>query len=191
MDPQLKDYINKQQIKFNATQNKTIIQIDDELQQLIQRAQSGQLTPEEYSNSTFTISNLGSSGIDEFTAIINPPNSAILAVGAIERQVQVVENDLMAIQSIMKLTLVCDHRVIDGAQGAAFLKELKELLSYQMDDGYLIFDKSLIMETKNTNILYNGSHMGLGEDRRKPEYRRIESTFWMLKILVNLEKNDR
>lgn len=107
---------------------KGIVRIDRELAALIDKARSGKLQPEEYSGATFTISNLGSYGIDEFTAIINPPGSAILAIGAIRRQPVVQPDDSLAIRSLMSLTLSCDHRVIDGAVGALFLKDLKEYL---------------------------------------------------------------
>ena len=86
------------------------------------------LTPEEYTGATFTITNLGSFGIEEFTAIINPPGSAILAVGAIRREPVVEANDQVGVRSNMKLTLSCDHRVIDGAVGARFLNDLKEIM---------------------------------------------------------------
>ena len=108
--------------------NKGIMQIDDELRGLIQKAQNNRLDPQEYTGATFTISSLGSYGIEEFTAIINPPGSAILAVGAIRKEPVVTENDDIAIHSNMALTLSCDHRVIDGAVGAAFLADLKKML---------------------------------------------------------------
>jgi pyruvate dehydrogenase E2 component (dihydrolipoamide acetyltransferase) len=104
---------------------KGILQIDDELKTLIDKAKNNKLDPEEYTNSTFTISNLGSFGIDEFTAIINPPGSAILAVGMI-KETPVVENGEIVIKPIMKMTLSSDHRVIDGALAAAFMKDLKD-----------------------------------------------------------------
>ena len=108
--------------------NKGIAQIDDELRVLIQKAQSNRLEPQEYTGATFTISSLGAFGIEEFTAIINPPGSAILAVGAIRKEPVVNEQDDIEIHSKMALTLSCDHRVIDGAVGAAFLTELKAML---------------------------------------------------------------
>lgn len=104
---------------------KGILQIDDELKTLIDKAKNNKLDPEEYTNATFTISNLGSFGIDEFTAIINPPGSAILAVGMI-KETPVVENGEIFIKPIMKMTLSSDHRVIDGALAAAFMKDLKD-----------------------------------------------------------------
>lgn len=108
--------------------NKGIVQIEQDLKELIQKARSNALKPEEYTGATFTISNLGSFGVEEFTAIINPPGSAILAVGEIKREPVVGENDAILIKSIMKMTLSCDHRVIDGSAGAAFLTELRDML---------------------------------------------------------------
>ena len=108
--------------------HKGIRQIDSELAELIGKAQQGTLQPEAYSDATFTISNLGSFGIEEFTAIINPPGSAILAVGEIARVQRFDENDRPEMVSAMTLTLSCDHRVIDGAVGAAFLKDLVDMM---------------------------------------------------------------
>ena len=107
---------------------KGIIAIDAELADLVERARAGRLAPEEYAGAGFTISNLGMSGIDEFTAIINPPGSAILAVGAVRKEVVVAENDAMVVRQRMRMTLSCDHRVIDGSVGAAFLRELADML---------------------------------------------------------------
>jgi pyruvate dehydrogenase E2 component (dihydrolipoamide acetyltransferase) len=107
---------------------KGLLAIEQELQGLIERAKSGKLQSSEYTGATFTISNLGSFGIDQFTAVINPPGSAILAVGRAARQPAIDANDELVIQTQMKLTLSCDHRVIDGAVGAQFLGELKGLL---------------------------------------------------------------
>lgn len=107
---------------------KGIIAIDTELGDLVERARAGKLAPEEYAGATFTISNLGMSGIDEFTAIINPPGSAILAVGAVRKEVVVADNDAMVVRQRMRVTLSCDHRVIDGAVGAAFLRELADMI---------------------------------------------------------------
>ena len=108
--------------------NKGIVQIDEELRVLIEKARSETLTPEEYSGATFTISSLGSYGIEEFTAIINPPGSAILAIGEIKRVPVVQQDDVIQIKSVMKLTLSCDHRVIDGSVGAEFLTELRDMM---------------------------------------------------------------
>jgi pyruvate dehydrogenase E2 component (dihydrolipoamide acetyltransferase) len=108
--------------------NKGVVTIDQELKLLIQKAGDGKLAPEEYTGATFTISNLGSFGIEEFTAIINPPGAAILAVGEIKKTVVVNSDDEIDIAQIMKMTLSCDHRVVDGATGGRFLYELKRII---------------------------------------------------------------
>ena len=107
---------------------KSLTQIDSELKALVEKTHAGSLTSADYANSTFTISNLGSFGIDEFTAIINPPNSAILAVGKISKQPVVGDDEKIQIHQCMALTLSCDHRLIDGAIGAIFLTDLKEMI---------------------------------------------------------------
>jgi pyruvate dehydrogenase E2 component (dihydrolipoamide acetyltransferase) len=111
---------------------KGIVAIDAELADLVERSRAGKLAPEEYSGATFTISNLGASGIEEFTAIINPPGSAILAVGAVRKEAVVEAGDAIVVRQRMHLTLSCDHRVIDGAVGAAFLRELADMLEDPM-----------------------------------------------------------
>ena len=108
--------------------NKGVVAIDDELKVLIKKAGDGKLSPDEYTGATFTISNLGSFGIEEFTAIINPPGAAILAVGSIAKSVVVNEQDEIDVAQVMKMTLSCDHRVIDGAAGGRFLFELKQII---------------------------------------------------------------
>ena len=108
--------------------NKGIVQIDTELKALIQKARDGKLQPDEYTGATFTISNLGSFGVEEFTAIINPPGSAILAVGEIVKTLVPVEDDEIEVAQMMKMTLSCDHRVIDGAAGGRFLHDLKAIV---------------------------------------------------------------
>lgn len=95
--------------------------------ELIEKAKSGKLKPDEYSRGTFTITNLGMFGIDEFTAIINPPESAILAVGKIDR-VPVAEGESIVIKPVMVLSLTYDHRVIDGAPAAQFLQRIKQIM---------------------------------------------------------------
>lgn len=112
-------------VRFADT--KSLSQIAGEVKTLAQKAKDKKLQPSEWEGSTFTISNLGMFGIDEFTAIINPPDSCILAVGGIS-QVPVVKNGAIVPGNIMKVTLSCDHRVVDGATGAAFLQTLKSLL---------------------------------------------------------------
>jgi pyruvate dehydrogenase E2 component (dihydrolipoamide acetyltransferase) len=106
---------------------KTLTQINAEVQYLAARAKDKKLQPEEMQGNTFTISNLGMFGVDEFTAIINPPDACILAVGGISEQA-VVRDGKIEIGHIMKVTLSCDHRVVDGATGAQFLQTLKSLL---------------------------------------------------------------
>ncbi|MEP7267119.1 MAG: pyruvate dehydrogenase complex dihydrolipoamide acetyltransferase [Saprospiraceae bacterium] len=106
---------------------KTLSQINAEVLYLANRAKEKRLQPDEMQGNTFTISNLGMFGVDEFTAIINPPDSCILAVGGITEQ-PVVKDGKIEIGHIMKVTLSCDHRVVDGASGAQFLQTLKGLL---------------------------------------------------------------
>ncbi len=110
-----------------ACEAKGIEAIDAELADLVARARTGALTPPEYSGASFTISNLGSFGVEEFTAIINPPGSAILALGAIVKEA-VVRDDAIVARRMMRITLSSDHRVIDGAVAAAFIAELKAML---------------------------------------------------------------
>ncbi|MCB2377498.1 pyruvate dehydrogenase complex dihydrolipoamide acetyltransferase [Hymenobacter sp. BT635] len=105
--------------------------IATEVKELAGKAKSKKLQPAEWEGSTFTISNLGMFGIEEFTAIINPPDACILAVGGI-KQTAVVKDGALAIGNVMKVTLSCDHRVVDGATGAAFLQTLKSLLEDPM-----------------------------------------------------------
>ena len=106
---------------------KSIVEISREVKDLAGRARDKKLKPEEYMGSTFTVSNLGMFDVSEFTAIINPPESAILAVGAV-RKVPVVADDRIEIGHRMKVTLSSDHRVVDGALAAQFLAEVRRLL---------------------------------------------------------------
>ena len=106
---------------------KSLSQIAAEVKDLAQRAKSKKLQPADWEGSTFTISNMGMFGVDEFTAIINPPDACILAISAIQA-VPVVKNGAVVPGNIMKLTLSCDHRVVDGATGSAFLQTVKSLL---------------------------------------------------------------
>jgi pyruvate dehydrogenase E2 component (dihydrolipoamide acetyltransferase) len=103
----------------------TLVQIAQKNRELIKLARDGKLQPDDYAGGTFTISNLGMSGIEEFTAIINPPQAAILAVGSTVATPVVDDNGEISVEQRMRVTLSCDHRVIDGAQGAEFLKTLK------------------------------------------------------------------
>ncbi|MCY3678671.1 MAG: pyruvate dehydrogenase complex dihydrolipoamide acetyltransferase [Gemmatimonadetes bacterium] len=102
-------------------------QISTEIRELAGRAREKRLQPHEYTGSTFSISNLGMFGIEEFTAVINPPEAGIIAVGAIEDRPVVVDGQVV-VQPRMRITMSCDHRVIDGAQGARFLATLKSFL---------------------------------------------------------------
>ncbi len=106
---------------------KGLSQISAEVKQFAQKAKDKKLQPSDWEGSTFTISNLGMFGIDEFTAIINPPDACILAIGGIA-QVPVVKGGQVVPGNVMKVTLSCDHRVVDGASGAAFLQTVKSLL---------------------------------------------------------------
>ena len=110
----------------NADQ-KGLETLGSETRELAERARARKLQPEEYSDSTFTISNLGMMGIEHFTAIINPPNAAILAVGSMQQEAIVVD-DVLTPQWRMKVTMTCDHRVIDGALGASFLAAVRRYI---------------------------------------------------------------
>ena len=112
-------------VRFADT--KPLSQIAAEVKDFAQRAKDKKLQPADWEGSTFTISNLGMFGIEEFTAIINPPNSAILAVGAASPQPTVIEGSVVVRQR-MKITKSCDHRVIDGAIGAQFLRTFKQIM---------------------------------------------------------------
>lgn len=114
---------------------KGLAEISAEVRSFAQKAKEKKLQPSDWSGNTFTISNLGMFGIEEFTAIINPPDAAILAVGGIQ-EVPVVKNGAVVPGQVMKMTLSCDHRVIDGATGASFLNTVK---------GYLERPLSLIL----------------------------------------------
>ncbi len=110
-----------------AADQKPLTQIAAEIRDLAERARNRKLKPEEYTGATFSISNLGMLGIDEFTAVINPPEAAILAIGSATPQA-VVRNGEIVVRQIMRVTMSCDHRVIDGATGAKFLQTFKKLL---------------------------------------------------------------
>ncbi len=106
---------------------KSLTQIAVEGRDLVERARDRRLRAQEISGATFSVSNLGMFDVDEFSAIINPPEGAILAVGAVVQK-PVVEGDRLGIGRRMRVTLSCDHRVMDGAMGARFLQDLKRLL---------------------------------------------------------------
>lgn len=107
--------------------NKSLSQISAEVKELADKAKNKKLQPAEWEGNTFSISNLGMYGIEEFTAIINPPNACILAVGSMKETV-IVENGQMRPGHVMKVTLSCDHRVVDGVVGSKFLQTFKNLL---------------------------------------------------------------
>jgi pyruvate dehydrogenase E2 component (dihydrolipoamide acetyltransferase) len=112
---------------IRAADVKSLIDIAGEVRELAGRARDRKLKPEEYLGATFSISNLGMFGIDEFTAVINPPEAAILAVGAMAEK-PVARNGEIEIHKMMRVTMSCDHRVVDGAVGAQFLQTFKQIL---------------------------------------------------------------
>jgi pyruvate dehydrogenase E2 component (dihydrolipoamide acetyltransferase) len=106
---------------------KTITEISREIKEMAGRAREKKLQPEEYNGATFSISNLGMFGIEQFTAIINPPEAAIFAIGSAAPKA-VVRNGEIVVRNVMNVTMSCDHRVIDGATGAKFLQTFKQML---------------------------------------------------------------
>ena len=110
-----------------AAELKSLVEIATEVRELAGRARARKLKPEEYMGATFSISNLGMFGIDEFTAVINPPEGAILAVGAMTPR-PVARNNEVVIRQTMRVTMSCDHRAIDGAIGAEFLRTFKQIM---------------------------------------------------------------
>jgi len=106
---------------------KSLAEIGREAKELAERARNRRLQPNEYTGATFSVSNLGMFDIDQFTAVINPPEAGIIAVGSIVQKPVVLDRELSA-RRRMRITMSCDHRVIDGATGAAFLKTLKQML---------------------------------------------------------------
>jgi pyruvate dehydrogenase E2 component (dihydrolipoamide acetyltransferase) len=110
-----------------GAESKSVGHIAREVRELAERARSRRLKPEEYTGATFSVSNLGMFGIDEFTAVINPPEAAILAVGAMTPK-PVVRDGQVVVRQLMRVTMSCDHRVVDGATGAKFLQTFKKIL---------------------------------------------------------------
>jgi pyruvate dehydrogenase E2 component (dihydrolipoamide acetyltransferase) len=106
---------------------KGLMQISKEVKDLAGKAKDKKLQPSDWEGNTFTISNLGMFGIESFTAIVNPPDSCILAVGGI-KEIPVVKNGAIVPGNVMKVTLSCDHRVVDGATGSAFLQTFKNYM---------------------------------------------------------------
>ena len=112
---------------LSKADGKSFAGIGDEVRDFAAKAKSKKLQPEDWEGNTFTISNLGMFGIENFTAIINPPDACILAIGGINA-VPVVKDGVVVPGHVMKVCLSCDHRVVDGATGAAFLQDFKNLL---------------------------------------------------------------
>lgn len=110
-------------------QERDLVNISNASRDLIQRAHGGALTPSEYTGGTFAVSNLGMFDVDMFTAIIYPPNAAVLAIGSVKEK-PVVKNHEIVVARMMKATLSIDHRVVDGAGGARFLHDVKRLLEH-------------------------------------------------------------
>jgi len=110
-----------------SADRKTLREIASEVRDMAERAKVRKLRAEEYTGATFSISNLGMFGIDEFTAVINPPEGAILAIGAVKAK-PVVRDNQVVVRQIMRVTMSCDHRVIDGATGAKFLQTFQKML---------------------------------------------------------------
>ena len=113
---------------IRAAQNKSLREISELVKDLAQRARNKRMKPEEFQGGTFTVSNLGSMGVDSFSAVINPPQGFILAVGKVTKVPVVDDSDQIVGGHRMSLTMSCDHRVIDGALGAEYLKELRHFL---------------------------------------------------------------
>ncbi|PYI47482.1 MAG: dihydrolipoamide acetyltransferase, partial [Verrucomicrobia bacterium] len=113
---------------IRAAQNKSLREISELAKDLAHRARNKRMKPEEFQGGTFTVSNLGGMGIDSFSAVINPPQGFILAVGQITKVPVIDDCDQIGVGHRMSLSMSCDHRVIDGALGAEYLKELRHLL---------------------------------------------------------------
>ena len=111
-----------------AAQNKSLREISEVVKDLAHRARNKRMKPEEFQGGTFTVSNLGGMGVDSFSAVINPPQGFILAVGRITKTPIIDDGDQIVAGHRMTITMSCDHRVVDGALGAAYLKELRHLL---------------------------------------------------------------
>ena len=105
----------------------TLWEISEKARELAKKARERRLMPEEYTGATFTVSNLGMFGIDQFTAIINPPEAGILAIGGVEEK-PVVVNGQLEVRQRMRVTMSCDHRAVDGATGAKFLQTVKRYI---------------------------------------------------------------
>ena len=113
---------------IRAAQNKTLREISEAVKDLAHRARNKRMKPEEFQGGSFTVSNLGGMGIDSFSAVINPPQSFILAIGKVNKMSVIDDCDQIVVGQRMSITMSCDHRVVDGALGAEYLKELRHLL---------------------------------------------------------------
>jgi pyruvate dehydrogenase E2 component (dihydrolipoamide acetyltransferase) len=113
---------------IHAAQNKSLREISEAIKDLAHRARNKRMKPEEFQGGTFTVSSLGGYGIDSFFAIINPPQGFILSIGAITKRAVIDNGDQIVVGQRMAIGMSCDHRVIDGALGADYLKELRHLL---------------------------------------------------------------
>jgi len=113
---------------IRAAQNKSLREISEQVKDLASRARNKRMKPEEFQGGTFTISNLGGMGIDSFSAVINPPQGFILAIGKVSKVPVIDDGDQIVVGHRMSITMSCDHRVVDGALGAEYLKELRHLL---------------------------------------------------------------
>ena len=113
---------------IRAAQNKSLREISQQVKDLASRARNKRMKPEEFQGGTFTVSNLGGMGIDSFSAVINPPQGFILAVGKVTKVPVIDDSDQIVAGNRMSITMSCDHRVVDGALGAEYLKELRHLL---------------------------------------------------------------
>jgi pyruvate dehydrogenase E2 component (dihydrolipoamide acetyltransferase) len=113
---------------IRAAQKMSLKQISEAVKDLAHRARNKRMKPEEFQGGAFTVSNLGGYGIDSFSAIINPPQSFILAIGKVSKQAVIDDCDQVGVGQRMSITMSCDHRVVDGALGADYLKELRRLL---------------------------------------------------------------
>jgi pyruvate dehydrogenase E2 component (dihydrolipoamide acetyltransferase) len=113
---------------IRAAQNKSLREISEQVKDFASRARNKRMKPEEFQGGTFTVSNLGGMGIDSFSAVINPPQGFILAVGKVSKVPVIDDGDQIVVGHRMSITMSCDHRVVDGALGAEYLKELRHLL---------------------------------------------------------------
>src|SRR5438270_1829532 len=113
---------------IRAAQNKSLREISALAKDLAHRTRNKRMKPEEFQGGSFTVSNLGGMGIDSFSAVINPPQGFILAVGKVNKVPAVDDCDQIVVGQRMSITMSCDHRVVDGALGAEYLKELRHLL---------------------------------------------------------------